>query len=156
MLDATLRSLGFSCRGWEVIRDSWGGQHLPTFTLWGRGWPWRTMLFLVFCGRKRLVQLFIFLELSGFSIEIPCFPERFYELRLFSEALDGYDNFLLLLGVFELSYKLLQVFFEGKDFNWLGEKKKKKKLHEGKPPFGECHEESWTFPPKSFLWTMNK
>lgn len=56
------------------------------------------MLFLVFWGRKRLVHLFIFLELSGLSIEIPCFPERFYELTLFSESLDGYENFLLLLG----------------------------------------------------------
>lgn len=61
----------------------------------------------------------ISLELSGFSVEIPCFPERFYELTLFSEALKGYENFLLLLGDSELSHKHSQVFFEAKDFHSL-------------------------------------
>lgn len=103
-------------------------------------------------GRKMLVQI-ISHDISGFSIQILCFPERFCELSLFSEALKRYKNFLLLLDDFKLSYKLPQVFSETKGFHAL-----KKMLHEGKTTshFGECNEKTWTFPANSFLWAMNK
>lgn len=85
-----------------------------------------------------LVQI-ISHDISGFSIQILCFPERFCELSLFSEALKRYKNFLLLLDDFKLSYKLPQVFSETKGFHAL-----KKMLHEGKTTshFGECNEKT--------------
>ena len=77
-----------------------------------------------------------------------------YELTLLSEALKGSKNFWLLLDDLELSYELLQVFFEAKDIHTL----KKKMLHEGKTTshFGECNEKTGTFLANSFLWAMNK
>lgn len=80
---------------------------------------------------------------SGRRGQTPRFPEGPYELLLFSEVLTGHENFLLLLDDFKLSFELLQVFFEAKDFHTL-KKKKKNLLLEGKTTshFGECNEKT--------------
>lgn len=70
---------------------------------------------------------------SGRRGQTPRFPEGPYELLLFSEVLTGHENFLLLLDDFKLSFELLQVFFEAKDFHTL-EKKKKTYYLKGKQP----------------------
>lgn len=69
---------------------------------------------------------------SGRRGQTPRFPEGPYELLLFSEVLTGHENFLLLLDDFKLSFELLQVFFEAKDFHTL--KKKKPYYLKGKQP----------------------
>lgn len=69
---------------------------------------------------------------SGRRGQTPRFPEGPYELLLFSEVLTGHENFLLLLDDFKLSFELLQVFFEAKDFHTL--KKKKTYYLKGKQP----------------------
>lgn len=71
--------------------------------------------------------------LSGCCGQTPHFPEGPYELMLFSEALTGHENFLLLLDDFKLSYEFLQVFFEAKDFHTL-KKKKKRYMKRKQPP----------------------
>lgn len=47
-----------------------------------------TLSLVSICGRKRLIQT-VLQDFSYVSIQIPCFPERFSELTLFSDALRG-------------------------------------------------------------------